>query len=86
MNPTADEEVKLYFHNSDDHSDGIMRTEPGMHENLPANKVEGEWMVKAYINGTNVFGTFPVRTYTIRIRARTQSISTITKEDFGILM
>ena len=34
------------------------------YENLPANKVEGEWMVKAYINGTNVFGTFTVRTYT----------------------
>jgi len=31
--------------------------------NNQANKAEGEWVVKAYINGTNVFGSFPIRTY-----------------------
>ena len=34
------------------------------YNDIQANKAEGEWMVKAYINGINVFESFPVRTYT----------------------
>lgn len=33
-------------------------------DNIQGNKLEGEWIVKTYINGTNIFGSFPIKTYT----------------------
>ena len=33
------------------------------YNDIQANKTEGEWTVKAYINGTNIYGSFPIRTY-----------------------
>ncbi|MBP1663185.1 MAG: hypothetical protein H6Q19_325 [Bacteroidetes bacterium] len=33
------------------------------YDKIGENKTDGEWMVKAYVNGTNIFGSFPIRTY-----------------------
>ncbi len=34
------------------------------YDEVQVNNPEGEWTVKAYINGKNVFGSFPIKTYT----------------------
>ncbi len=33
-------------------------------DNIITDRAEGEWIVKAYVNGKNIYSAFPIRTYT----------------------